>query len=114
MCDISPPHHAPIQTPAGEAWRAREPDPVQEYRRLAHELQEACPHMEAQHLDRVIAREMALYGGYSVAVVQQAMLAASLQLAAGNVDDAHDYVARTVDEAMRQDPTDETVLGWGV
>ena len=89
-------------------------NPAQEYSVLAHELQECFPDTEPRHLDRIIAQEMALYGGYSVAVITQAMLAASLHLAGGNVGDAQDYVDRTVGEAMQQDPSDDTVLGWGV
>jgi hypothetical protein len=89
-------------------------DPVQEYRVLAHELREVFPDAEPRHLDRMIAREMALYGGYSVAVITQAMVQASLHLAGGNGDEAQDYVDRTVDEAMQQEPADDTVLGWGV
>ena len=105
----------PVHAPAHEPWGpVGGLDPVQEYRVLAHELQECFPDAEPRHLDRMIAREMALYGGYSVAVITQAMLEASLHLAGGNVGDAQDYVDRTVDEAMQQEPTDDTVLGWGV
>jgi hypothetical protein len=60
----------------------------------------------------MIAREMALYGGYRVAVIAQAMGAASLHLASGSVDDPQAYVERTVAEAMQQALSDDTVLGW--
>jgi hypothetical protein len=88
-------------------------DPIQEYRVLAHELQECFPDAEPRRLDGMIAREMALYGGYSADVIARAMGAASLHLASGNVDDPQAYVERTVDEAMQQASTDDTVLGWG-
>jgi len=87
-------------------------DPVQEYRVLAHELQECFPDAEPRQLDCMIAREMALYGGYSVDVIAQTMCAASLHLAGGNVGDSQAYVERTVDEAMQQASTDDMVLGW--
>jgi hypothetical protein len=87
-------------------------DPIQEYRVLAHELQECFPDAELQQLDGMIAREMALYGGHSADVIAQAMCAASLHLAGDNVGDPQAYVKRTVDEAMQQPSTDDTVLGW--
>lgn len=87
-------------------------DPVQEYRELAHELQECFPGAEPRHLDCMIAREMALYGGHGVEVIAQAMLVASLHLAGGHVGDPQAYVERTVDEALQQRLTDNTVLGW--
>jgi hypothetical protein len=114
MSDNTSQEHDPVREPAHEPW---EPivglDPIQEYRVLAHELQESFPDAEPRHLDCMIAREMALYGGYSVDVITQAMLAASLHLAGGNVSDPQDYVDRTVDEAMQQALTDDTVLCWG-
>ena len=99
--------HAPWGPLAGLA-------PVQEYRVLAHELRECFPDADPSHLDRMIAREMALYGGHSVAVIVQAMLEASLHLTVSSAVNAQEYVERTVGEAMLPDPTDETVLGWGV
>jgi hypothetical protein len=103
----------PVLTPAHEPWGPIVGlDPVQEYRVLAHELQECFPDAEPRHLDCMIAREMALYGGHSVDVITQAMLVASVHLASGNVDDPQAYVDRTVDEAMQQEPSDDTVLGW--
>ena len=75
--------------PVHEPWGPMDGlDPVQEYRVLAHALQESCPDAPPRHLDRMIARDMALYGGYSVAVITQAMSAASLHLAGGHVGDA--------------------------
>ena len=88
-------------------------DPVQEYRVLAHELQESFPDAGPRHLDCMIAREMAFYGGHSVDVITQAMLVASVHLAGGNVGDPQTYVGHTVAEALQQEPTDNTVLGWG-
>jgi hypothetical protein len=61
----------------------------------------------------MIAREMAFYGGYSTAVITQAMLVASLYLAGTNVDDRQAYVEHTVDEALQQEPSSQTALGWG-
>jgi hypothetical protein len=55
---------------------------------------------------------MVLYGGYRVDVIAQAMLAASLHLASGNVGNPQVYVDRTMDDAMPQALTDDTVLGW--
>ena len=102
-----------VQVPAHEPWGPMVGlDPVQEYRVLAHELQECFPDAEPQQLDRMIAREMAFYGGYSVDVIAQTMCAASLHLASGKVGDPQAYVERTVDEAMQQALTDDTVLGW--
>src|SRR5215510_326246 len=102
-----------VQVPAPEPWGPMAGlDPIQEYRVLAHELQECFPDAEPQHLDCMIAREMALYGGYSVDVITRAMRAASLHLARGNVGDPQAYVDRTVDEAMQQASSDDTVLGW--
>src|SRR5438128_8721795 len=102
-----------MQAPGHEPWGPMVGlDPVQEYRVLTHELQACFPDAEPRQLDCMIAREMALYGGYSVDVIAQAMLAASLHLAGSHVDDAQAYVERTVDEVMQQEPTDDTVLGW--
>ena len=102
-----------IQAPAREPWGPLAGlDPMQEYRVLAHELQECFPDAEPQQLDCMIAREMALYGGYSVDVIAQAMGAASLHLASGSVGDPQVYIDRTVDEAMQQALTDDMVLGW--
>ncbi len=102
-----------MQAPGHEPWGPMVGlDPVQEYRVLTHELQECFPDAEPRQLDCMIAREMALYGGYSVDVIAQAMGAASLHLASGSVGDPQAYVERTVDEAMQQALTDETVLGW--
>ena len=104
---------ATAQAPLHEPWGPIVGlDPVQEYRVLAHELQESFPDAEPQHLDCMIAREMAFYGGHSVEVIAQAMLVASLHLAGGHVDNPQAYVERTVDEAMQQALTDDTVLGW--
>jgi hypothetical protein len=89
-------------------------DPVQEYRQLADELREAFPDATAQQLDRMIAQEMARYGGHSVAVITQAMLAASLHLADSQVDEAPAYVERTVALALQQEPDDAPALGWGM
>ena len=101
------------QAPALEPWGPIVGlDPIQEYRVLAHELQECFPDAGPRQLDCMIAREMALYGGYSVDVITQAMCAASLHLAGGNVGDPQAYVDRTVDEAMQQASSDDTVLGW--
>ena len=104
----------PLSPRADEPWGPGSLDPVQEYRALAHELQASFPDMETRHLDRMVAWEMAMYGGYSVETIQQAMGEASLHLAAGHVSDVHHYVTRTVDEAMQQGPSDDGVLGWGV
>jgi hypothetical protein len=87
-------------------------DPIQEYRMLAYELQECFPDAAPRQLDCMIAREMALYGGYSADMITRAMGVASLHLASGNVGDPQAYVERTVDEAMQQALTDDTVLGW--
>jgi hypothetical protein len=89
-------------------------DPVQEYRVLAHDLQESFPAAPAWHLDRMVVQEMALYGGHSVAVITQAMLQASLHLANSQQDNARDYIKRTICEVMQQEITDNTGLGWGV
>lgn len=105
----------PTPEPAHEPWGPLVGlNPVQEYRVLAQELQECFPDTEPRHLDRMIAKEMALYGGYSVAVITQAMLEARLHLAGSNIDEARDYVDRTVAEAMQEEATDDTALGWGV
>ena len=115
MSDNPSQERSPVHAPAQEPWGPMVGlDPVQEYRALAHGLQECFPDATPRHLDRMIAREMALYGGHSVEVITQAMLEASLHLAGGHVSDAQDYVDRTVDEAIQQAPTDDTVLGWGV
>jgi len=89
------------------------PDTVEEYRMLAQELKECYPDTEARHLDLLIAREMAVYDGYSVEAIIQAMLEASLALASGNVSNAQSYVDCLVDEALQEDPTQDTGLGWG-
>ncbi len=100
-----------------QVWEPTEPgtnpDPVAEYRLLARELQECYPDAEARHLDLLIVREMAAYDGYSVDTIIQAMLEASLALASGNVSNAQSYVDYLVDEAMQEDPTQDTGLGWG-
>jgi hypothetical protein len=88
-------------------------DPVEAYRTLARELQECYPDAEARHLDLLIAQEMAVYDGYSVEAISQAMLAASLALASGTISNAQHYVDRLVDEAMQEDPTQDIGLGWG-
>ncbi len=89
------------------------PDPVEEYRMLARELQECYPDAEARHLDLLIVREMAAYDGYSVDTIIQAMLEASLALASGTVSNVQDYVDCLVDEALQEDPTQDIGLGWG-
>ena len=105
--------HDPIPVPAHAPWGPMVGlNPIQEYRVLAHELQECFPDVAPQQLDGMIAREMALYGGHSVDVIVQAMCAASLHLAGGNVGDPQAYVQRTVDAAIQQVGTDATVLGW--
>ena len=102
-----------VQVPVHEPWGPIVGlDPIQEYRVLAHELRECFPDAEPRQLDCMIAREMALYGGYSADVITQAIGAASLHLAGSNVGDPQAYVERTVDEAMQQALTDDTVLGW--
>jgi hypothetical protein len=102
-----------VQVSAHEPWGPMVGlEPSQEYRVLAHELQECFPDAEPRQLDCMIAHEMALYGGHSADVIAQAMFAASLHLAGGNVGDPQTYVERTVDEAMQQASTDDTVLGW--
>jgi len=113
MSDFICQARATVQVPVHEPWGPMVGlDPIQEYRVLAHELQECFPDAEPRQLDCMIAREMALYGGYSANVITQAMGAASLHLAGGNVGDPQAYVERTVDEAMQQALTDGTVLGW--
>jgi hypothetical protein len=105
----------PVSARAHEPWGPLAGlSPVQEYGVLAHELQECFPGTPPQHLDRMIAREMALYGGYSPEVIIQTMLEASPYLADGHIGDARNYVERTVDEAMQPESTADTVLGWGV
>ena len=102
-----------VQAPTHEPWGPLVGlDPIQEYRVLAHQLQECFPDAEPRQLDCMIAREMALYGGYSADVIAGAMRAASLHLTGGNVGDPQAYVERTMDEAMQQAWTDNTVLGW--
>lgn len=114
MSDNTSQEHDPVREPAHEPWGPIVGlDPIQEYRVLAHELQESFPDAELRHLDCMIAREMALYGGYSADVITQAMSVASLYLAGSHEDDAQAYVERTVDEALQQALTDDTVLGWG-
>ena len=113
MSDNTSQEHDPVCEPAHEPWGPIVGlDPIQEYRVLARELQECFPDAGPRQLDCMIAREMALYGGYSVDVIAQAMGAASLHLASGSVGDPQAYVERTVDEAMQQALTDDTVLGW--
>src|SRR5262245_54284236 len=113
MSDLTCQARAIVQVPAHEPWGPMAGlDPIQEYCVLAHELQECFPDAEPRHLDCMIAREMALYGGHNAAVITQAMCVASLYLTSGNVDDPRTYVERTVDEAMQQAWTDDTVLGW--
>jgi len=115
MSDNSSQERYAVKAPAHEPWGPLSGlDPVQEYRALVHELQESFPDVEPRQLDCMVAREMALYGGHSVEVITQAMLAASLHLAGGKVGDAQDYVARTVHEATQQSASDNAVLGWGV
>lgn len=88
------------------------PDPVDEYRALARELQEDALVTTAHQLDKQIAWIMANYGGYTPAAIAQAMREASVYLAhAGG--DAHAYVERTVAEAMQEDVWSDTALGWG-
>ena len=111
MSDRTSQERYPVHEPWGPM---RGLNPVQEYRVLAHELRESFPDAEPRHLDRMIAREMALYGGYSTEVIAQAMLEASLHLAGRHDSEARDYVERTVDKALQQAPTDALVLGWGV
>jgi hypothetical protein len=88
-------------------------DPVEQYRLLAHELQECYPDAEARHLDLLVAREMRTYCGYNAEAITRAMLEASLYLASGNDSNPRDYVDGTVDEAMQEDPTQNTGIGWG-
>ena len=110
MSDTAPQARYPVHEPFGPLAGLT---PVQEYRVLAHELRECFPDAEPQHLDRMVAKEMALYGGHSVAVITQAMLEASLHLTASSDRNAQDYVERTVGAAL-QEPVDDTVLGWGM
>jgi len=113
MSDLTPQACNPVPASVHEPWGPMAGlHPVQEYHLLAHELQESFPDAELQHLDWMIAREMALYGGYSADVITQAMLTASLHLASGHVDDPLAYVERTVDAAMQQGLTDDLPLGW--
>jgi hypothetical protein len=114
MSDHTSQEHHPMQEQARELWASLDGlDPVEEYRRLACELQEWYPDAEARHLDLLIAREMATYSGFSVEAITRAMLEASLALASDNISNAQDYVDRTVDEAMQENPTQGTGLGWG-
>ena len=114
MRDPASQEHASLQAPAHEPWGPlADLDPVQEYRVLARELQESFPDAKPQHLDCMIAREMALYGGYSAAVIIQAMLAASRYLTGGHMSDPQAYVEHTVAEALQQEPGAQTALGWG-
>ena len=114
MHDHTSQEHAPTSAPVGEP-RGPEtnPDPVAEYRLLAHELQACYPEADAQDLDLLIARVMAVDAGYSVEAIRQALLAASLALASGTISNAQDYVEGTVNEAIQADPTQDTGLGWG-
>ena len=106
-------HFSP-QSPDHEPWGPlADLDPLQEYQVLAQELQESFPEAKPQHLDCMIAREMAFYGGYSAAVITQAMLTASLYLAGANGDDHQAYIEHTVAEALQQEPGAQTALGWG-
>jgi DNA primase RepB-like protein len=114
MSDPTCQAHDTVQVPAHEPWGPMDGlDPIQEYRVLGHELRECFPDAEPQRLDGMIAREMAIYGGYSADVIAQAMCAASLHLAGDNAGDPQTYVERTMDEAMQQASSDDTVLGWG-
>jgi hypothetical protein len=114
MSDPAPQEHTSLQATAHEPWGPlADLDPVQEYRVLAQELQESFPDAPPQHLDRLIAREMALYGGYSATVITQAMLAASIYLTGGHFGDPQAYVEHTVAEALQQEPSAQTALGWG-
>ena len=90
----------------------RPSDPVQEYRALARELQDAAVEMSASQLDKQIAWIMAHYDGYSSGAITQAMREASVHLARHG-GDVQAYVARSMDEAMQEDPFGDTVLGWG-
>jgi hypothetical protein len=115
MRDNPSQEHHPRSAWTETAWGPRlHCDPVQEYQMLAHELHESFPGIDVQQLDRMIAREMALYGGYSAETIQHAMRQASCALAAGHVCDVDRYIARTVAEAMQPDPTDDLAFGWGV
>ena len=87
-------------------------DPVQAYRALARELQDDTMEMSAYQLDKQIAWIMAHYGGYSPGAITQAMREACVHLARHGCD-VQAYVARTMDEAMQEDPFGDTVLGWG-
>jgi hypothetical protein len=114
MRDPAPQEHASFQAPAHEPWGPLpDLDPVQEYRVLAEELQESFPDAQPQHLDVMIAREMALYGGHSAAVITRAMLAASVYLTGSNPGDPQAYVEHRVAEALQQEPSPQTALGWG-
>ena len=114
MRDDTSQERSPLHAQAPEPWGPLDGlDPIEEYRTLARELQECYPDAGAQHLDLLIAREMAAYGGHNVETITRAMLEASLYLASGHVSNAQDYVDRTVDEAMQEDPTQATGLGWG-
>ena len=71
-----------VQVSAHEPWGPMVGlDPIQEYRVLAHELQECFPDAEPRQLDCYDRARDGLYGGYSADVIAQAMLAASLHLA---------------------------------
>ena len=100
-----------------QVWEPTEPgthpDPVAEYRLLAHELQACYPDADARHLDLLIAREMAVDAGYDVEAIVHAMGEASLGLASGTISNAQDYVDCLVDEALQEDPTQDIGLGWG-
>lgn len=110
-----PRNHDIGPVPASEPWGPLPGlDPVQEYRVLAHELQDIFPDTALRHLDRMIAREMALYGGYSVEVIAQAMLVASVHLADSMGENAPDYVSATMQAMLQQEGTDHPVLGWNV
>jgi hypothetical protein len=111
MSDSAPQARYAIQAPWGPLAGLA---PVQEYRVLAHELQECFPGAEPRHLDRIIAREMALYGGHGVAVIAQAMLEASLHLSGSSGDNAQAYVERAMNAAMQPGAAGDTALGWGV
>jgi hypothetical protein len=114
MHDHTSQEHAPTPALVGEPTGPdTNPDPVAEYRLLAHELQACYPDADAQDLDLLIARAMAVEAGYSVEAIRQALLAASLALASGTISNTQDYVDGTVDEAMQEDPPQDTGLGWG-
>jgi hypothetical protein len=105
--------HVPTPAQGWASTASRGPsDPVQEYRALARGLQGDAGEMSASQLDKQIAWIMVNYGGYSPGVITQAMREASVHLARHG-GDVQAYVARTMDEAIQEDPFGDTVLGWG-